>query len=501
MFHAKERRTACLLFATAAVILQSAVQVGDAGELNLVPWPASVTAQEGTLALPAKPRVVVAGKSLQPLGEVLALEINAVSESKSQVRSGDSAPGDICLEFDDQLKGEAYTIRVTDRVVIRGGNYGAIANGTVTFLQSLTPDMRVPLLTVADAPAAPFRGLMLDVARKYHTIDSIKQIVQLCRLYKIRYLQLHLTDDQGFMFPSTAYPKLATQNQNGGKTYTIEALKDLVAYADARFVTIIPEYEVPGHSAAANRAMPDLFMIRDTKPYEHHASINFVKDDVMNAVETIVGEICEVFKSTPYFHIGGDEADLALANQNILMKEAMKKYDLPNVHELYRRFIAQMNVIVKKNGKQMIVWEGFNRGGKVEIPRDVIVMAYEIRFYMPDLLVKDGYQVINASWTPLYVVNNKVRPEAEIYGWNMFQFKPHGAAPESPGKVVADSDRVIGAQICAWEQPQEAEMPSLRRRAPPMAERIWNPTAGRSYEDFKKRLDATDRILDKLLSQ
>jgi len=499
MFHDHARDVSRLLFATVVLILTPSIAwAGDTGTLNLVPWPTSVTAQEGTLALPADARVVVADQSLLPLGEVLAAEIEAVSKKRPPVVVGASTPGDICLAYDEQLQGETYAMRVTDRVVIRGGTYGAIAMGTVTCLQSLTPEMRVPRMTVADTPAAPYRGLMLDVARKYHTIESIKEIVVLCRLYKIRYLQLHLTDDQGFMFPSKAYPKLATKNYNGGETYTLQELKELVAYADARYVTIIPEYEVPGHSGTAVRTMPDLFTIKDTKPYEHHASINFVKDDVMKAVETIVGEMCEVFKSTPYFHIGGDEADLALADQNVLFQAAMKKHDLPNVHELYRRFVVQMNEIVKKNGKQMIVWEGFNRGGKVRIPRDIVVMAYEIRFYMPDRLVEDGYQVVNASWTPLYVVNKNVRPEDEIYAWNIFQFKPYGAKPDTPGKVVADTDRVIGAQICAWEQPQESEIPSLRRRAPTMAERIWNPTAGRTYADFKKRLDATDRLLDQL---
>ena len=188
------------------------------------------------------------------------------------------------------------------------------------------------------------------------------------------------------MFPSKAYPQLATKNEHGGKTYTLEELKDLVAYADARNVTIIPEYEMPGHSAAANRAMHDLFIIRGTKPYEHHASINFAKDEVMQAVATIVGEMCEVFQSTPYFHIGGDEADLAFAHQNADFQAAFKKYNLPNQHQLYRKFVADMDEIVKKHGKQMIVWEGFGRepNSPIQIPKDIIVMAYEIRFYMPD---------------------------------------------------------------------------------------------------------------------
>ena len=183
----------------------------------------------------------------------------------------------------------------------------------------------------------------MNVARQQHSILSLKEIVELCRLYKVRYLQLHLTDDQAFMFPSRAYPLLNTKNEHSRNSYTLDELKDLVAYADLRNVTIVPESEMPGHSAAANRAMHDLFIIAKTKPYEHHASINFCKENVMQAVATVMGEMCNVFKSSPYFHIGGDEADLALAGQNADFKAAMKKYGLPNQHELYRRFLCQMD--------------------------------------------------------------------------------------------------------------------------------------------------------------
>ena len=220
---------------------------------------------------------------------------------------------------------------------------------------------------------------------------------------------------------------------------------------------------------------------------------------VVQAVETIVGEMCEVFRSSPYFHIGGDEADLAFADQNADFKAAEARLGLPNAHELYRHFLVRMNEIVKKHRKQMIVWEGFGRRGKVAIPKDIIVMAYEIRFYRPDHLIEDGYEVVNASWTPLYVVNKKVRPPGEIYAWDMHQFKPHGAKPEDKGIVVPPSAKLLGAQMCAWEQRQELELPSLRGRLPAMAERIWNPSAGKSYDDFARRFAATDKLLDALL--
>ena len=473
---------------------------------SFVPWPRCVELKSSRLDIGPHSRIVAAEPVLQPLAKIIAEEIQAVFGVRLAVVDGRGGPGDIILVNDAALQGESYTLEVADRATIRGGNYGAVALGTATLLQALRlQDGRatVPCISVTDEPAVEYRGLLVDVARQYHSISSLKQIVQLCRLYKIRYLQLHLTDDQSFMFPSKAFPELATQNHHGGKTYSLEELRDLVAYADARNVTIVPEYEVPGHSAAANRALPNLFLIRGTKPYEHHASINFAKDEVMQAVATIVGEMCDVFRSSPYFHIGGDEADLQFADQNREFQAAFKKHNLPNQHQLYRKFVVDMNEIVKRHGKRMIVWEGFGRepNSPVQIPKDILVMAYEIRFYQPDALVRDGYTVINASWTPLYVVNKNCRPPEEIYAWQLRQFKPFGAKATDAGVLVPPEGKVFGAQMCAWEQPEKAELPSLRLRLPAMAERIWNPKTEKEYSDFARRLEATDALLERLVRQ
>ncbi|MEI7837546.1 MAG: family 20 glycosylhydrolase [Planctomycetota bacterium] len=499
----RTRRTFEILGFLAAFVLTIHAAGGAEEGLKIVPWPRSVAMQGGAVTLTAASRITTANDTLMPLAKVLAEEILAVTGLKIVPAAGNSEAGDIELKLDPSLKGESYILNVGDRALVRGGNYGAVALGTVTLLQAIQGDgdkVSAARMIVSDKPQSDFRGLMIDVARQFHSIDNLKQIVQMCRLYKIRYLQLHLTDDPLFMFPSKAYPLLGTKNEGGVKPYTLEQLKDLVAYADARNVTIIPEYEVPGHSAAANRAMPDLFMIRGTKPYEHHASINIAKPEVVKVVTTVVGEMCEVFRSTPFFHIGGDEADMALADQNEQFKAAQKELGLSNHTELYRWFVSTMNDVVKKNKKTMIVWEGFGRHGKPKIPKDIIVMAYEVRFYQPNDLVADGYRVINASWTPLYVVNKTVCPPEDIYAWNVFQFKPYGAKRSDNGVIVQPSPLVIGGQMCAWEQPEAAEIPSLRGRVPAMSERLWNPSAGKDFSHFNARFQSSDAIYTKLLN-
>ena len=474
---------------------------------NFVPWPKQAVFQPGQMPL-AGARIVAGSPTLLPLENLLAKEIEAAIHLESKVvDGGPGKPGDMVLALDAGLTGETYRLSVDSMARASGASYGAVAMASVNLLQAIRGEGSaavLPQMRLDDSPDKAYRGLMIDVARQYHSIDNLKQIVELCRLYKIRYLQLHLTDDQGFMFPSKAFPKAHAQVQNGGKPYTLEELSGLVAYADVRNVTIVPEFDIPGHSAALNRSDPDFWMIRGTKPYEHHASINFARDEVIAACTTIIDEMCQVFKSTPFFHIGGDEADYVFADQNAQFQATFKRLGLGDKaqHELYRRFLTLMDAAVKKNGKRTIVWEGFGHepDSKFPIPKDVIVMVYENRFYQPDDLIKDGYTIINASWTPLYVLRNLTEYTQKIFDWNIEKF---GAFTKdfsaTPWRQLPASDRLSGSQVCSWEQPQAVELGNLRWPLAAMAERVWNPQAGKSWPDFQHRLAATDALLERLV--
>src|SRR5262249_23021151 len=156
----------------------------------------------------------------------------------------------------------AHAIVIGRQAVVTGFDYRAVAEGSSTLLQLLGRDeggLRLPRLTIKDWPHADYCGGLLDVARQDHPVGAIQKGVRLCRLYKARYLHLHLTDDQGWTFPSARYPKLGSKNQaaHGGvapRVYKLKELKGLVAYADARGVTLVPELEMPGHCGAAARS-------------------------------------------------------------------------------------------------------------------------------------------------------------------------------------------------------------------------------------------------------
>ncbi len=400
----------------------------------------------------------------------------------------------IMLSIDSSLKGEAYSLDIDKTFNVRGGDYNAVALGTVTLLQALTFDaggVTAPKLNVNDHPAFAYRGLMLDCARVHHGIDNLKQAVVLARAYKIPYLQLHLSDDQGFTFPSTAFSKLATPNHS----YTLEELRDLQTFARDRGIIIVPEIDVPGHSGGLNKVAPEIFGGAGS-------TINCGDEKAIAALNTLVGEILDVFPTTPYFHIGSDEVWFGEVAKLPSFQARMRELGTADPQDVFRWFIGQMDGIVKKHGRTTICWEGFGRGGKVHVPTDVIVMPFDCIYYDgSEHLLEDGYKVINASWTPLYVVNDHKWSADRIYDWNVFKFSRFSMDyPTDNFFHGAKTPLVLGGQMCTWEQGPDVEINSLRNRLPAMAERLWNPDAGKDYADFASRAVVADQTFQRWLS-
>ena len=326
---------ACLVAAGAPGVAVSAADPADTHpELHLIPWPKKLQRDGGYLELSGDSRIVPGAKQLQPLAEVLSEEIAQVTGLKLRVAAGPGRAGDIVLRIDRTIRADerilmlrnrepvrttdgAHSIAIDRQAVVTGFDYRATAEGSSTILQLLgraNGRVRLPRLAIKDWPHADYCGVLLDVARQDHPVDAIKKVVQLCRLYKARYLQLHLTDDQGWTFPSTRYPQLGSKNvaAHGGiapRVYTLKELRDLVAYADARGVTLVPELEMPGHAGAAARSLPAIFdaINRESGQPVGIGCMNLSNEALYPALDTIIGEMCDVFRSSPYFHIGSDE--------------------------------------------------------------------------------------------------------------------------------------------------------------------------------------------------
>jgi hexosaminidase len=385
-----------------------AAQKGSAPAL--IPWPKTLHIGKSTLTLGSKSRIV-AGRHLLPIAAILSDEIFMATGLRMATAEGAAAAGDIGLSQDVALTGETYTLTIDRSVQVRGADYNAVAMGTATLLQAIVVRGKVVTvlkMDVADRPGSVYCGTMLDVARQWHPVAAIRPVIEMCRLYKIRYLQLHLTDDQLCTFPSTAYPKI------GAHGYTRDALVGLVAYADARGVTLVPEIEMPGHSGVLASEMPEVFQARDpaTGKYHNLGVLNIANEAVYPVLETLIGEACDIFRSSPYFHIGGDETDWSQFDADPTVK-AYKAQNHLDTGQIFARFLNRMNAVVKRRGKQTIVWEGFGQG--MDVDRDIIVMAWHGSSHPPKALLAEGYRIINVPWTP--GVYNSVK---EVYDWNLY---------------------------------------------------------------------------------
>jgi len=488
-------QTCAVAFAMLAMLSATTSQAQDP---RLIPFPKTYEPGSGRLVLGAECRIVAADESLLPLANVACEEMSLLFGAKCRVARNGAEAGAIVLAIDKRLKSEAYELEVSDRAVVKGGSYKGVVWGLVTLLQAANAangKVVVPRMKIADRPHAGYRGLLVDVARQWHPIETLKQAVVLAHWYKIGYLQLHLSDHESWTFPSTAYPKLATP----GRQYTLRELRDLESFAAARGVAIVPSLEMPGHGGTLVRALPTL--VGDDPLVPATGAICPGRESTYKVADILVGEVCDVFKSTPYYHIGGDEVDKSAWAQCKHCTSFRKQHGIENDEELYRCFLVRMNEIVKKYGKRMIVWEGFKVTGTIAIPKDITVMEFESFYELPQNYVAAGYKVINTAWQPLYVVNDRNWSPEKILSWNMYRWEhwvPSSAA-YGKGIDVPPTPLVIGAEMCSWEQAANIEISTLRQRLAAMSERVWNHKTRRTFADFSARLQSTDAKLTKLL--
>jgi len=463
--------------------------------VSIVPWPKSLQTTGGSLKLTGASRIVAADAKLAPLARILCDEIYMSTAVRLKVDTAAGGPGDIVLQLDPQLKGEQYSVSVSDNAVVSGGNYRAAAWGTVTLLQVIeaagSGELRAAQMTVKDEPVASYRGVMIDLARQWHSARSLELLIEMSRLYKINYMHLHLNDKESFTLPLKSFPKLYTTVKDKRRTYTHEEIAGLVRYADERGVTLVPEIEGPGFHSGA---------LRGAFPLSGTSCLDMGNEKTYEGMDVLIGEVSQIFASSPYIHIGADECDLAGVGRSESEKAFMATNGLNGARGLFNYYIVRMNNIIKKHGKKTICWEGFggDGGSGAKIPKDVIVMPFESTYNPANSLVSRGYTVINTAWKPMYVCGARKWPAQYIYeNWNMWLWEHH--VNKKCHIQLKKTDPVLGAQMCSWENPASVELPNLRERIHAMGEQTWNPEAGRTYADFAARARSTDKLLDRQL--
>ncbi|GAB4329543.1 MAG: hypothetical protein Kow00127_21880 [Bacteroidales bacterium] len=466
--------------------------------VRVVPLPKEITPSSECLFLKAPVKVWSSDSVLNSLTDLVMSDLHSLFGIHAEQAYGRKNRAGIVISIDSTLGENQYEISVRRSVEIRGGSYNALAMARSTLLQiafASEGQLAVPVTRITDFPDVSYRGLMIDLARQWHPVETIEQLINLAAWYKIGFLHLHFSDYQSYTLPSKVLPGLPTPDRH----YSFDELSHLEKYADIRGVTIIPEIDIPGHSSPFVRSYPEIFAIGavDENPW----IINMGREEVYQKLESLIAEISGIFRSSPYFHIGGDEAIFYKVDEDPDVQNYCSQHNInSNPHELYRHFLVRMNQIVRKQGKQMCVWEGFRPDGEIPIPRDILVFAYETNRYLPGDLVKDGYNVVNASWKPLYVVNQKKWSPAAIYGWNLWRWENwYPKVPSFHPIQLSRTPSVIGAQMCAWEQSAGTEIPSLRKRLPALAERLWDTTAV-DFSGFSIRLNHTDSLVSQLIN-
>ena len=401
----------------------------------------------------------------------------------------EQAPGGIELVREPSLAPGSYTLDTREGVKAFASDTEGILYALASLLQLTgyeTGNLEIPRLYLEDHADKDYRSLMIDLAREWHPFPKLLKFVDLCFFFKIKYLHLHFIDGLRYTLPSRVLPKLPTE----GEHYTFEQIRELNAYAKDRGILLVPEYECPGHSMHIAQTYPEIFadhaqgkalgnLYSETGRLLAYRNVMCPSSSAsLEGNRMLLNELLELFPDSPYIHIGGDEADIQLWNQCEDCTRYMKENGIADVSELYSRFVGQIAAWVLSRGRTPIVWEGFPKKGHQHVPKETIVVAWESYYHMVYDLLEEGFRVINASWSPLYIVPSFTnRWDAfEILKWNVYRWQhwwPKSEAHLNP-ITVQPTDQVLGAILCSWEQTFEQEIGAVMENMAALSERTWN---------------------------
>ena len=458
---------------------------------NIIPTPKKVALAEGSSRVSLS---VSADSKWTSYTEIL-------SDAFEKMFGRTLGEGDgIKLAFDESLPKNAYRLDSREGIVLyasdKEGLYYAMAS-LLLAINKRDGSLTLEKALIEDYPEKPYRALLVDLARAWHPAHTVHQYIELCFVLKIKYLHLHFVDDQGYTLPSRVFPHVT----DGYRHYTFEEIEKMRAHANRLGIVLIPEFEVPGHASILNENYPEVFANKavdgkdtftvDGAVITGRSIICAGSEKTFEAVKAMLTEVCELFPESPYIHIGGDEANIKVWNECAACKEYMEKHGIEDEYELYSEFVGRVARFVLDLGRIPIVWEGFPQKGIKYIPKETIVIAWESYYHMADDLLREGFQVINSAWKPLYIVPNLDRRWGvpEILDWNVYNwqnFSSKSRAYLNPINVPP-TDQVIGAQLCAWESTFEHEIGRVIDCLFALSERTWTVDRLHSLGEFSKR--------------
>lgn len=463
---------------------------------QLVPAPVSISYAGGVpYTLKQSTNVVVdAGNpEAAAIGEMLGKMLRPATGYPVNVVSGPSTPGAIVLRLtggNASLGDEGYRLTATaDSVVVVANRPAGVFHGIQTIRQLLPVDIEsdigidrntwaIPALTITDYPRFAWRGAMLDVARHFFTPKEVQQYIDMLALYKMNVLHLHLADDQGWRIQLNSRPKLTevgslTQVGGGpGGYYTQQDYQNIIRYAAARYIMIVPEIDMPAHSNAGLTGYPEFGCSqRQTAPYTGTdvgwSSLCVDKEETYAYVDDIVREISAMTPG-PYFHIGGDEV-ATLTN------------------EQYIKFVERVQQIVNKYGKRMIGWEEITKARLLPT-----TIAQQWKSDSATAAVAQGAKLIMSPSNKIYL-DMKYTPATELgLNWAAY-IEERDAYDWDPAMYLkgVPEQSIVGVEAPIWSETLRnigAVFYLALPRMPAVAEIGWTPQATRNWESFRSRL-------------
>jgi hexosaminidase len=510
---------------------------------SIIPLPQKIEYHDGTFALQSTTSILVDFEENAAVRGVANLLAESLRKSTgyplkvSTSSTANSTKNGILLTTKGVSPGsnaESYELTVTaDSVIVRAAQPAGLFYGAQSFLQLLPPEVlaskpvrniawTIPAAHIEDQPRFFWRGFLLDVGRHFFSKGEIKQLFDLMALHKLNTFHWHLTDDQGWRLEIKRYPRLTSvgawrksigfgldpkagtaygPDGRYGGFYTQKDVRELVAYAKSRNITIVPEIEMPGHASAALAAYPQFSCFGG--PYNTDDGVLpgvycAGKEETFEFLQNVLSEVCELFPGK-YIHIGGDEVSPENWKKCPKCQAREAKENLITEHELESYFIRRIEKFLNSRGRTLIGWSEIREGGlaKNATIMDWIGGALES--------AREGHDVIMTPTEYCYLdyyqsTNNETAEPKAISGYlplaQVYAFEPVPTNLEPQFR-----SHIIGAQANLWTEYiaslQHAEYMTLPRLCA-FAEVAWTPPGLRNYDDFMRRLQCHAKRLDRL---
>ena len=499
-----------------ALCVIAAAHGASAQSLPIIPRPAVARHLNGTFLL-GKSATIYADPDAQPVALWFAEQLRSEFGIAAGVTSDLPRRRGFRFLIDTSLPAEGYRLRIDPRGVVILGSPAGLFYGAQSVLQLAAARNRstfvLPASEINDQPRFPYRGLHLDTSRHMFPVEFLKRYLDWMARYKLNQFHWHLTDDQGWRIEIRQYPRLAEiasmrketlvghspqSTQYDGKPYggfyTQEQIRDVVAYARDRFITVIPEIEMPGHSLAALAAYPELACTPG--PFETATTWGGFKDvfcpkeNTFQFLENVLTEVMELFPSR-YLHIGGDEVEKDRWKESADAQEVIRREGLKDESELQSYFIRRMEQFINSKGRRMIGWDEILEGG---LAPDATVMSWRGE-EGGIAAARQGHDVIMTPSAYLYFdhYQGDRNKEPLAIGGNLPLDKVYSYNPTPEALSAEEKKHILGAQANVWTEymadTRQVEY-MLFPRLFALAEVVWSPEDERNYRDFRGRVPA-----------